>query len=72
MYLEAGWPLHHVQAVLGHADAKTTSGYLNATLQHLLDSMLRYGTERREQPLHTVAHEAIVEHAPMGNEHVVN
>jgi integrase len=37
--LEAGWPLHHVQAVLGHAEAKTTSGYLNATLQHLLDSM---------------------------------
>jgi integrase len=70
--LEAGWPLHHVQAVLGHADAKTTSGYLNATLQYLLDSMRRYGTERREQPLHTVAHGAIVEPPPLGNAHVVN
>jgi len=41
---EAGWPLHHVHAVLGHADAKTTSTYLNATVQHLLDSMRRFGS----------------------------
>jgi integrase len=54
--LEAHWPLHHVQAVLGHADAETTSGYLNATLQHLLGSMQRYGSGG--QPLHDVAHDA--------------
>jgi hypothetical protein len=50
----AGWPLHHVQAVLGHADAKTTGTYLNATVQHLLDSMERFGSGG--QVLHDVAH----------------
>ena len=49
--LEAGWPLQHVQAVLGHAEASTTSRYLNATDEHLLDSMQRFGV----QPLHSVA-----------------
>ena len=28
--LEAGWPLHHVQRMLGHADVKQTATYLNA------------------------------------------
>ena len=64
--LEAGWPLHHVQAVLGHADAKTTSGYLNATLHHLLDSMRRFGSG--SQPLHDVAHRAESEPLPLGQQ----
>jgi hypothetical protein len=51
----AGWPLHHVQAILGHADAKTTRTYLNATVQHLLDSMERFGSGG--QVLHDLAHE---------------
>jgi site-specific recombinase XerD len=29
--LEAGWPLHHVQHMLGHANLSQTSTYLNAT-----------------------------------------
>jgi site-specific recombinase XerD len=37
--IDQGRPLHHVQAMLGHADAKTTSIYLNITTQHLQDSM---------------------------------
>ena len=37
--LEAGWPLQAVQAMLGHADAKTTSIYINTTLSQLHDSM---------------------------------
>lgn len=57
--LEAGWPLHHVQAVLGHADATTTSTYLNATIQHL-DSMRRIGSG--SQPLHQLADEEKSEH----------
>lgn len=61
--LEAGWPLHHVQAVLGHADAKTTSTYLNATVQHLLDSMRRFGV----QPLHDVAQSENLEPPLPGN-----
>ena len=30
--LEAGWPVHHVQHMLGHAALQQTSTYLNATL----------------------------------------
>lgn len=52
---EAGWPLHHVQHMLGHQDAKTTSIYLNADIQQLTDSMKRFGTGH---PLHNVAREA--------------
>jgi integrase len=29
--LEVGWPLHHVQEMLGHANVSQTSTYLNAT-----------------------------------------
>lgn len=29
--LEAGWPLHHLQEMLGRADLKQTSTYLNVT-----------------------------------------
>ena len=52
--LDQGWPLHHVQAMLGHADAKTTSIYLNVTTQHLQNSMKRF----RAAPLQAVAIEA--------------
>jgi hypothetical protein len=61
--LEAGGPLHHEQAVLGHADAKTTSGYLNATLQHPIDSMRRFGSG--SQPLHELAQGAQSEPPPV-------
>ena len=37
--LEAGWPLHHVRDMLGHADISTTSRYLNAERHGLLESM---------------------------------
>jgi len=37
--LEAGWPVHHVQHMLGHASLQQTSTYLNATLQGLHESM---------------------------------
>jgi hypothetical protein len=37
--LEAGWPLHHVKDMLGHADVKTTDTYLNVTRLGLRDSM---------------------------------
>jgi hypothetical protein len=29
--LEAGWPLHHVQEMLGHSSIQQTSTYLNVT-----------------------------------------
>jgi integrase len=37
--VEAGWPVHHVQEMLGHADLKQTSTYLNITLGGLKESM---------------------------------
>jgi integrase len=53
--VERGWPVHHVQAMLGHADLKTTSTYLNLTRTGLADSMRRYGTGP-DTPLHNLAH----------------
>ena len=61
---EAGWPLHHLQEMLGHADLKQTSTYLNVTQIGLQDSMRRFGT----QPLQAVASEPASEHPPAGNE----
>jgi integrase len=40
--LEAGWPLHHVQHMLGHANLSQTSTYLNATRIGLQESMRRF------------------------------
>ena len=44
--LEAGWPLHHVQLMLGHANVSQTSTYLNATKGGLRDSMRRLDASR--------------------------
>ena len=62
--LEAGWPLHHLQEMLGHADLKQTSTYLNVTRSGLQESMKRFGTA----PLHVVAPEADQEHSPSCND----
>jgi hypothetical protein len=61
--VEAGWPLHHVQQMLGHANLSQTSTYLNATSTGMQDSMRRFGT----QPLHFVAPAPFGDHAPAGN-----
>jgi integrase len=45
--LEAGWPLHEVQQMLGHANIQQTSTYLNATLQGIHRSMQRLDRTRR-------------------------
>ena len=39
--LEAGWPLHHVQEMLGHASLEQTSTYLNVQHGGLRESMRR-------------------------------
>ena len=44
--LEIGWPLHHVQEMLGHANVSQTSTYLNATRVGLQDSMRRFSSKR--------------------------
>ncbi len=44
---EAGWPLHEVQEMLGHASIQQTSTYLNATLRGLHRSMQQLDRTRR-------------------------
>lgn len=58
-------PIHHVQQMLGHADLKTTSRYINATTQGLHESMKKFGTG---QPLHELAHEVSTDPQSVGNE----
>ena len=41
-FIEAGWPLHYVQDMLGHKNVAQTSTYLNATPTGLQESMRRY------------------------------
>jgi integrase len=53
--LEAGWPLHYVSEMLGHADVKTTSTYLSLTRRGLLEAMRRFGTGPAS--LHNLAHD---------------
>lgn len=45
-WLEAGWPIHHVQAMLGHANVSQTSTYLNAGRLGLQESMQRFDPAR--------------------------
>jgi hypothetical protein len=56
--------------MLGHADAKTTSIYLNVTSQHLQDSMKRFGTQQTETrpTLPTVANETQIDPQPSCND----
>lgn len=63
-FLEAGWPVSHVQQMLGHADLKQTSTYLNVHATSLDESMKRYGTA---PALHAVAQPALTDHPPAGN-----
>jgi len=49
--LEAGWPLHEVQQMLGHASLEQTSTYLNATLRGLHRSMRAFDQARGQTPI---------------------
>jgi len=66
--LEAGWPLHNVAHMLGHANISQTSTYLNATRIGLQDSMRRLDDSRCK----LVANEATAERAPHCNEDTEN
>ena len=65
---EAGWPLHHVQAMLGHASLEQTSTYLNVTRAGLLESMKRFDGNRCT----TVAHGVAIEQRPLCNDQTDN
>jgi hypothetical protein len=45
-WLEAGWPIHHVQEMLGHANLSQTSTYLHAAEMGLQESMKRFDAAR--------------------------
>jgi integrase len=45
--LEAGWPLHHVQEMLGHASLEQTSTYLNVRAGGLRESMQKLDAQRK-------------------------
>jgi integrase len=49
-WLEAGWPIHHVQEMLGHANLSQTSTYLHAAEMGLQDSMRRFDDSRVANP----------------------
>jgi integrase len=58
--LEAGWPLHNVAHMLGHANIAQTSTYLNATRVGLQDAMRRLDASR----CNPVAIQRQIERAP--------
>jgi integrase len=62
--LEAGWPLHNVAHMLGHANIAQTSTYLNATRVGLQDAMRRLDASR----CNPVASQGSIEQAPPRND----
>jgi integrase len=63
---EAGWPLHHVQQLLGHKSLEQTTTYLNVTLSGLQESMDRY--DDRVARCKIVASERRIERTPPCND----
>jgi hypothetical protein len=63
---DSGWSLHHVQMVLGHADLKQTSTYLNASVKDLHASMHHYGTQQALRSLHVLGREQSIDPPPSG------
>jgi integrase len=62
--LKAGWPLHNVSHMLGHANIAQTSTYLNATKVGLQDAMRRLDASR----CNPVAKTAETDRPPVRNE----
>ena len=62
-WLEQGWPIHHVQEMLGHANLSQTSTYLHASETGLQESMRRFDAARGK----SVAKESPTEHPPLSH-----
>jgi integrase len=58
--LEAGWPIHHVQEMLGHSSLEQTSTYLNVERGGLRESMRR--TDEARSRCNSVVKKATIEH----------
>jgi len=63
-WLEAGWPIHHVKEMLGHANISQTDTYLNAARLGLHESMKRLDDFRCK----SVAKDTTIEHRVVRNE----
>ena len=63
-WLEAGWPIHHVQEMLGHANLSQTSTYLHANELGLQESMSKFDTGKHGNDMAT---EAPIEQPPHGH-----
>jgi integrase len=63
-WLEAGWPIHHVREMLGHANLSQTSTYLHASELGLEESMQRFDAARGKP----VAKATPTEPRPVGHE----
>ncbi len=63
-WLEAGWPIHHVQEMLGHTDLSQTSTYLHANEMGLQESMRKFDAGRGK----ALANEGLKEHRHIGHE----
>jgi integrase len=63
-WLEAGWPLHHVREMLGHANLSQTSTYLHVSEEGLAESMRRFDAARGKP----VANEVPSDDRPVGHE----
>ena len=61
--IERGWPIHHVQEMLGHASLEQTSTYLNVTRVGLHESMRRYDQTRIRGT--SVSHATPIEQPPV-------
>ena len=63
-WLEQGWPIHHLQEMLGHANLSQTSTYLHASEMGLQESMRRFDAARGKPE----ANAAQTEHPPVSHE----
>jgi integrase len=64
-WLEAGWPIHHVKEMLGHANISQTDTYLNAGRIGLHESMRRF--EHRGIRCTSVGQKPAIEQRPLYN-----
>jgi len=65
-WLEAGWPIHHVQEMLGHSNLSQTSTYLHANEMGLQESMKKFDDARCT----SVADSPAIEQRPLGKTEV--
>jgi Phage integrase family len=63
-WLKKGWPLHHIQEMLGHANLSQTSTYLHAAEMGLQESMRRFDDPAHGKP---VANDDQIEQRPLSH-----